>query len=52
MRNVFLSLGLMALVGCVGPQKVAGPSPEFAPIIPVATNESSIPTGSLYNAAY
>ena len=52
MRKVFLSLGLIALVGCAGPQKVAGPSPEFAPIIPVATNESSIPTGSLYNAAY
>ena len=52
MRNAFLFLGLITLVGCAGPQKVAGPSPEFAPIIPVATNASSIPTGSLYNAAY
>ena len=52
MRKAFLSLGFIALAGCVGPQKVAGPSPEFAPIIPVVTNQSSIPTGSLYNAAY
>ena len=52
MRKAFLSLGFIALAGCVGPQKVAGPSPEFAPIIPVVTNQSSIPTGSLYNAAH
>ena len=29
MRKVFLSLGLIALVGCAGPQKVAGPRPSL-----------------------
>jgi flagellar L-ring protein precursor FlgH len=44
--------GLVLLAGCAGPQKVAGPSPEFAPVIPVASQQSAIPTGSVYNVAF
>jgi flagellar L-ring protein precursor FlgH len=44
--------GLVVLAGCAGPQKVAGPSPEFAPVIPVASQQSAIPTGSVYNVAF
>ena len=52
MQRYWIILGMTMLAGCAGPQKVAGPSPEFAPIIPVASQQSSIPTGSLYNAAF
>jgi flagellar L-ring protein precursor FlgH len=39
------------LAGCAS-QKVAGPTPEFAPVIPQIPDKPSIPTGSLYNVAY
>ena len=53
MRHTFsLILATGIVSGCAGPQKVAGPSPEFAPVIPVATQQSSIPTGSVYNVAF
>jgi len=48
--SLILATGIVS--GCAGPQKVAGPSPEFAPVIPVATEQSSIPTGSVYNVAF
>jgi len=52
MQHYWIILGMAVLAGCAGPQKVAGPSPEFAPIIPEASQQASIPTGSLYNAAF
>jgi len=52
MRKLSTIFGLVMLAGCAGPQKVAGPSPEFAPVIPVASQQSSIPTGSIYNVAF
>ena len=52
MRNLSTILGMLMLAGCAAPQKVAGPSPEFAPVIPAATEQSSIPTGSIYNVAF
>ena len=48
--SLILATGIVS--GCAGPQKVDGPSPEFAPVIPVATQQSSIPTGSVYNVAF
>lgn len=39
------------LSGCAA-QQVAGPSPEFAPVIPQPTIASSIPTGSIYSASH
>jgi len=52
MRYFLMSLALGITAGCAAPQKVAGPSPEFAPIIPEATSQTSIPTGSVYNVAF
>src|SRR5210317_17692 len=52
MRKLLAAFGLVMLAGCAGPQKVAGPSPEFAPVIPEASQQSSIPTGSVYNVAF
>ena len=47
----WLSFSLI-LTGCVSPQKVAGPSPEYAPVIPEARSSSTIPTGSVFNVAH
>jgi len=52
MRGFLMTLALGITAGCAAPQKVAGPSPEFAPIIPEATSQTSIPTGSVYNVAF
>jgi len=52
MQRFWMTLGMLMIAGCAGPQKVAGPSPEFAPIIPAANQQSSIPTGSVYNVAF
>jgi flagellar L-ring protein precursor FlgH len=52
MRYLLMTLALGITAGCAAPQKVAGPSPEFAPIIPEATSQTSIPTGSVYNVAF
>lgn len=52
MRGFLMTLALGITAGCTAPQKVAGPSPEFAPIIPEATSQTSIPTGSVYNVAF
>lgn len=52
MQHFLMTFGVLMIAGCAGPQKVAGPSPEFAPIIPVVNQQSSIPTGSVYNVAF
>ncbi len=51
MRYFVLFIGLIALTGCAT-QKIAGPSPEYAPVIPEAPFAQSIPTGSIYNQGY
>ena len=52
MQHFLMTFGVLMIAGCAGPQKVAGPSPEVAPIIPVANQQSAIPTGSVYNVAF
>lgn len=49
----FLSLLMCAglISGCAS-QNIAGPSPDYAPVIPVPTVANSIPTGSIYNVAH
>lgn len=50
--NIFIAgFFFIILTGCAT-QQVAGPSPEYAPVIPQAKNLSSLPTGSVYSAAY
>lgn len=50
--NKFLTplLSLSILTGCAT-QQVAGPSPEFAPVIPQPKVAQAISTGSIYSAA-
>ena len=52
MRWLLVFIGIGSLVGCINPQKVAGPSPDYAPVIPEPTVRASIPTGSVYNVAF
>jgi len=52
MRNLILLFTILGLSGCLGPQKIAGPSPDYAPVMPVERARSSIPTGSIYDASY
>jgi flagellar L-ring protein precursor FlgH len=52
MRWVLVFIGFGLLGGCVNPQKVAGPSPDYAPVIPEPIARASIPTGSVYNVAF
>jgi flagellar L-ring protein precursor FlgH len=52
MRWVLVYIGYGLLGGCVNTQKVAGPSPDYAPVIPEPTARASIPTGSVYNVAF
>ncbi|NCW10272.1 MAG: flagellar biosynthesis protein FlgH, partial [Gammaproteobacteria bacterium] len=52
MRWLLFFIGFGLLGGCVNPQKVAGPSPDYAPVIPEPTARASIPTGSVYNVAF
>lgn len=51
MHILMISFFLVILTGCAA-QQVAGPSPEYAPVIPVATVGSVLPTGSVYNQAH
>ena len=51
MRLTVGLLSLIALSGCMA-QQVAGPSPDYAPIIPAATKASTLPTGAIYNVAH
>ena len=46
--SIFLSLGI---AGCAS-QQIAGPTPEFAPVIPQPKIADSLPTGSIYNVGY
>jgi flagellar L-ring protein precursor FlgH len=52
MRWILLVLSSVLLAGCVNPQKIAGPSPEFAPVIPAEVSQSIIPTGSVYHVSH
>jgi flagellar L-ring protein precursor FlgH len=52
MRWVWLFLGSGLLAGCINPQKVAGPSPEYAPVIPSTVSQDVVPTGSVYHVAF
>ena len=48
MRFSFLVSTAFVLSGCAA-QQVAGPSPEYAPVVPEPKVASSIPTGSIYS---
>ena len=50
MRLFGLAFLISTLMGCAA-QQVAGPSPEYAPVIPQPTVASSIPTGSIFSPA-
>jgi flagellar L-ring protein precursor FlgH len=50
MRFVGFFFSVALITGCAS-QQVAGPSPEFAPVIPQPKVSSSIPTGSIYSPA-
>lgn len=51
MRLFSLAFGALCLSGCAT-QKVAGPSPEYAPVIPEQVAAQSLPTGSIYNQGH
>lgn len=52
MRKLHLSLiPCVMLCGCAS-QQVAGPSPEYAPVVPQMMIAEAIPTGSIYRAAH
>ena len=51
MHIFIISFFLATLAGCAA-QQVAGPSPEYAPVIPLATASSMLPTGSVYSRAH
>ena len=50
MRLFNLIFLILFLTGCAA-QKVAGPSPEYAPVVPQPRVASSIPTGSIFSRA-
>jgi len=52
MRFSILALSLLALSGCAAQQQVAGPSPDYAPVIPATHAAERVPTGSIYNRAH
>lgn len=52
MRLSIIALSLLALSGCAAQQQVAGPSPEYAPVIPETRVAERIPTGSIYDRAH
>ena len=47
MRILGLTVCVMLLGGCVS-QQVAGPTPEFAPILPEERTEPRVATGSIF----
>jgi flagellar L-ring protein precursor FlgH len=51
MRNLSILISALLVSGCAS-QQVAGPSPEFAPVVPQTPVASSIPTGSIYNSSH
>lgn len=52
MRFSLIALSLFVLSGCAAQQQVAGPSPEYAPVIPEPRTAERIPTGSIYDRAH
>ena len=48
MRLFSLMISVLTLVGCAA-QQVAGPSPEYAPVVPQPKIASSVPTGSIFS---
>jgi flagellar L-ring protein precursor FlgH len=50
MKFVSIVCLVLVLSGCAA-QQVAGPSPEYAPVIPEPKVASSIPTGSIFSSA-
>lgn len=52
MRCSMISLSLLLLSGCAAQQQVAGPSPEYAPVVPDSQIADRIPTGSIYDQAH
>jgi len=50
MKFVSIVCSALVLSGCAA-QQVAGPSPEYAPVIPEPKVASSIPTGSIFSPA-
>ena len=52
MRCSIIALSILALSGCAAQQQVAGPSPEYAPVLPETKVADRIPTGSIYDRAH
>jgi flagellar L-ring protein FlgH len=52
MRFSIVALSVLMLSGCAAQQQVAGPSPEYAPVVPEPRGAERIPTGSIYDQAY
>jgi flagellar L-ring protein precursor FlgH len=48
MRFFSLMISVLTLAGCAA-QQVAGPSPEYAPVVPQPKIASSVPTGSIFS---
>jgi len=48
MRLFSLMISVLTLAGCAA-QQVAGPSPEYAPVVPQPRIASSVPTGSIFS---
>ena len=51
MKALLIGLTVLTLSGCAA-QQVAGPSPEYAPVIPEPEVTPALPTGSIYNASH
>jgi flagellar L-ring protein precursor FlgH len=48
MRLFSLMISVLTLAGCAA-QQVAGPSPDYAPVVPQPRIASSVPTGSIFS---
>ena len=48
MRLFSLMISVLTLAGCAA-QQVAGPSPDYAPVVPQPKIASSVPTGSIFS---
>lgn len=52
MRFSMIAFSLVVLSGCASQQQVAGPSPDYAPVIPEPRAAERVPTGSIYDRAH
>jgi flagellar L-ring protein precursor FlgH len=50
--KLFVLISSCALVAGCASQQVAGPSPEYAPVVPQPVIASAIPTGSIFKASH